>query len=102
MTDTKFKRVKLVTGVTLSEVGGCQKVVFDILTHLPEAEFDITLVTSPGGELIDWIRDYNSQSNSEIKIILLNSLKRDISFWDDLKALISHVFQRKQGSADKN
>jgi len=85
--EVKLKRKKLLMGVTLSEVGGCQKVVYDIIVNLPHAEYDITLVTSPNGELLDWIKEYNAQKNVQIKVIELKSLKRNISVLNDSKAL---------------
>ena len=83
----KLKRKRLLMGVTLSEVGGCQKVVYDIITNLPDTEYEITLVTSPSGELLDWIKDFNVQRSCKIKVIELKSLKRDISIWNDIKTL---------------
>lgn len=94
------KKKRLLTGVTLSEVGGCQKVVFDLLTNLPEMEYDITLVTSPGGELLDWINDRNTQRSCRIRVVELSSLKRNISPGSDLKTLLNLIRILKKGKYD--
>lgn len=51
-------------GITLSEMGGAQKVVYDLISSLPEDRYDITLATYPGGELIQWIKDLETQGGS--------------------------------------
>lgn len=79
--------VKILLGVTLSEIGGAQRVVFDLLSSLPEEQYDITLVTSPGGELIHWIDELNKKRKSEIKIIQLSSIRRELSPFYDIKAV---------------
>ena len=69
--------VKILFGVTLSELGGAQRVVFDLISSLPQEQYDITLVTSPGGQLIHWIEELNKKEK-EIKIIQLSS-QRELS-----------------------
>lgn len=81
--------VKLLMGITLSEVGGSQRVVFDIIKNLPENIYDITLLTVPGGELIDWINELNSGRFNKVKIIELNSMKRNISIIHDFITFIN-------------
>lgn len=71
--------IKLLMGITLSEVGGSQKVVFNIIANLPEYLYDVTLITSPGGELLDWINELNKKRTNKVKVITLNSLCREIS-----------------------
>jgi len=36
-------------------------VVYDLISSLPEDRYDITLATYPGGELIQWIKDLETQ-----------------------------------------
>lgn len=79
--------LKILFGVTLSELGGAQRVVFDLISSLPQAQYDITLVTSPGGELINWINELNKKRKSEIKIIQLSSIRRELSPYYDFKAV---------------
>lgn len=95
-----IQKKRLLTGVTLSELGGCQKVVFDLLTSLPDTEYELTLVTSPGGELLDWIKDFNAQKNSKIQVIELESLKRDISVRKDIKTFFALIRILKKGHYD--
>jgi len=84
-----YKQKRLLVGITLSEVGGSQKVVYDIISNLPENEYLITLVTSPNGELINWVSCLNVNRKLKIQIITLASLKRDISFSNDIKAFLN-------------
>ena len=72
--------VKILFGVTLSELGGAQRVVFDIISSLPQDQYDITLVTSPVGELINWINNLNRKRKSQIRIIELLYKERAVSF----------------------
>ena len=70
-------------GITLSEMGGAQKVVYDLISSLPEDRYDITLATYPGGELIQWIKDLETQGGKRVRIIGIPQLRREISpFYD--------------------
>ncbi|HWQ73954.1 MAG TPA: glycosyltransferase family 4 protein, partial [Syntrophomonas sp.] len=80
--------IRLLMGITLSEVGGSQKVVYGIISNLPEQVYDITLVTSPDGELLDWVRELNQHRTNKIKIITLNSIRRNLSPIYDLITLV--------------
>ena len=80
------KRLRLLLGITLSELGGAQKVVYELVTSLAEERYEITIVTSPGGELIQWINDLNLQRKVKIEIIGIPCLSREISPLNDLKA----------------
>ena len=79
---------KLLMGITLSEIGGSQKVVFSIMTNLPEDEYDITLLTSPGCELLEWIKNLNRVRKNKIKVIEMACLHRNISIIHDAMAFI--------------
>lgn len=90
--------LRLLIGITLSEVGGSQKVVYSILSNLPEDVYDVTLVTSPGGELLDWVKELNSGRENKIRVVILNCIRRNISPLWDLVTLISLVcLMRKTG-----
>jgi hypothetical protein len=41
------KPFKLLMGITLSEMGGAQKVVYDLISSLPRSVYNITLITYP-------------------------------------------------------
>ena len=73
------RAIRLLMGITLSEVGGSQKVVYSILSGLPETDYEITLVTSPGGELLDWVSQLNLNRENKIQVITLDCIRRDIS-----------------------
>ena len=76
-------KVKILMGITLSEMGGAQKVVYDLISSLPEDRYDITLATYPGGELIQWIKDLETQGGKRVRIIGIPQLRREISpFYD--------------------
>ena len=78
--------IRLLIGITLSETGGSQRVVYNILSGLPEDLYDVTLLTSPGGELLDWIADLNEKRTNKVKVIAVSCLKRDISIFYDISA----------------
>ena len=97
MYDDVTKRTKILMGVTLSEMGGAQKVVYDIIESLPLDIYDIGLVTAPGGELIKWIEDLNKTRDSQVKIITIPELRREISPFNDIKAFFKLYSIMKRG-----
>ena len=78
--------IRLLCGITLSETGGSQRMVWELLSRLPEDLYEITLVTapSPGGELIQWIQDLNRSRKNPIRVIPLSCIRRDLSPVADL------------------
>jgi glycosyltransferase involved in cell wall biosynthesis len=84
--------LRLLMGITLSETGGSQRVAYDIMANLPESMYDITLVTSPGGELISWVNDLNGFRVNKIKVITLSCLRREISIIHDVLTLVAMLF----------
>lgn len=84
--------VRLLVGITLSEMGGAQKVVYDIISSLPLDRYDITLVTYPGGELIDWLAPY------EIDVITIPEIRREISPYNDIVTFFKLYFIMKSGN----
>lgn len=75
-------RLRVLFIITLSEMGGAQKVVYNIVAGLNPQEFDITVACAQGGELVYWLRNLEQG----VKLIEISSLRREISPWHDLKA----------------
>ena len=82
------KPFKLLMGITLSEMGGAQKVVYDLISSLPRSVYNITLITYPGGELVEWVRDVRLQKGIDVEIIGIPELRREISPIDDISTFI--------------
>jgi glycosyltransferase involved in cell wall biosynthesis len=80
-----MSKVRLLLGITLSQMGGAQKVVQEIIRHLPEDDYEITLATKPGGDLISWIKDINCSRKSPVNIVELDSSQREINPWNDFR-----------------
>jgi glycosyltransferase involved in cell wall biosynthesis/CelD/BcsL family acetyltransferase involved in cellulose biosynthesis len=85
--------IKLLVGITLSEIGGSQKVVYDIISNLPEDRYEITLLTSPNGDLLNWVDQINLRRANPINIIAWSCLRREISPLQDLIALFKLIRQ---------
>lgn len=95
-----IKKIKLLVGITLSEMGGSQKVVYDIIANLPKEKYDITLVTRSGGELIEWINKLNNEFTASINIITIDSLCHQLSPLNDLKSLLKLYGIIRKGKYD--
>lgn len=80
--------IKLLMCITLSETGGSQRVVYDILANLPEDLYDITLVTAPGGDLLEWVNRLNQCRASKIRVISLSCIRRNISPVNDFATFL--------------
>jgi len=76
-------RVKVLQVVTLSEMGGAQKVVYHIAAGLPQKLFEMTVACAPGGELVRWLQ----QLPHKVRVIEVPELRRNISPFFDLLAL---------------
>ncbi|MGE5417640.1 MAG: glycosyltransferase family 4 protein [Acidobacteriota bacterium] len=84
MGDVSTKKPKIVQIITLSEIGGAQKVVFQIVSGLKDrAQFIV--ICHPDGELVSWLQDIG------IRTIALDCFRREISPINDVKALIQLV-----------
>lgn len=95
--DSLNKKVKILFAITLSSIGGAQKVLYDILSSLPEDKYDISLVTSINGKLTDWINKLNIKRTYKIKIVTISNIKREISPVNDILALLKlYNFIKKQ------
>jgi len=89
-------RIKVLLIVTLSELGGAQKVVYHIAAGLPPEQFEVTVACAPGGELVNWLRNLPRG----VQVMEISGLKRNISLWDDLKAFKKLYALIKKGAFD--
>lgn len=77
-------RLKVLQIVTLSEMGGAQKVVYHIAAGLDAWLFDMTVACAPDGELVKWLRELPH----EVRVVEIPELKRNISPFLDFMALM--------------
>lgn len=70
---------KILQVITLSETGGAQKVLYNIVAEISPANFDVTVVCPPGGELIKWLKE-----KSWVKVIEMPQLCREVSPLKDI------------------
>lgn len=78
-----MRKLKILQIVTLSELGGAQKVVYHLATGLDRKKFITTVACNAGGELVNWLRE----APQPIEVIEIPELKRDITPLYDLIAL---------------
>jgi len=76
-------QVKVLHSITLSEWGGAQQVLFDIVTNLSKEKYHVEVVCAPGGDLVNHLRERG------IVVHTIGSLKRDCSPLNDLRALFT-------------
>lgn len=79
------KRLKVVLAITKSNWGGAQRYVFDIATGLAPHIYDVTVIAGGEGRLIDKLKE------ASVKTISVDTLKRDIGVFKDLRSFISFV-----------
>ena len=77
-----MKKIKLLQIITKLELGGAQLSTLDLIRGLDKNSYEIYLVTSNKGILIDDVK-----SMPQIRLYLLGSLKRKVHLIYDLKAL---------------
>lgn len=84
--------MKILQVVTLSEVGGAQKVLYHIVQGLYKKDMEFHVACAPGGELADWL------TRMGVKVYPLAELVRPISPVTDLKALLKlkKIMQREK------
>ncbi len=92
--------IKLLMCITKSETGGSQQVVFDILSNLPADLYEITLVTAPGGTLLDRVEELNKTRDNKIQIQAWKCLKRNLSPFHDFAALVKLIMLMKRSHFD--
>lgn len=74
-----MRRINLLLGITLAEMGGAQTVVREILAHLPENDYQVTVATGPGGVLGDQVRALVNERALPIHLEVLPVSRREIS-----------------------
>jgi hypothetical protein len=74
--------IKVLYLITKSNWGGAQKYVYDLATHLPSEQFDVTVAMGGTGEL------YTRLNTQNIRTISLTTLKRDIGIIDEIQSVI--------------
>jgi glycosyltransferase involved in cell wall biosynthesis len=79
---TEGARLKILQVITLSELGGAQKVVCHIAAGLEPERFAVTAACAPGGELVRWLEGLPGG----VKVVEMPALKRNPSPLNDLKA----------------
>jgi len=79
--------------ITLSETGGAQKIVYFVTTGLKDG-FDVTVLTSPGGEMIEWLR------NKKVNVYELKELCRRINIYKDLVSFVRILLFIKRNKFD--
>lgn len=77
-----MKKIRILQVITLSELGGAQKILYYLVRGLSRDNFEITVACSPGGELVKWLKELDS-----VKIVELPQLRRSVSLLHDLNAL---------------
>jgi len=77
-----LKKIKILYVITLSELGGAQKILYYLVSSLFQDNFEITVACSPGGELVKWLKELDT-----VKIVELPQLRRRVSLLNDLSAL---------------
>lgn len=86
---------KILQLVTLSEMGGAQKVVYYLAAGLNREKFAVTVACGPGGELVGWLKKLPA-----VKVIELDCLKREISPLKDALCLLQLYRLFKSGGYD--
>jgi len=66
--------------ITKSNFGGAQRYVYDLASHLPKADFQVTVAAGGNGWLLD------SCTQGGIRTVTLPSLGRDISLFKDWRS----------------
>jgi glycosyltransferase involved in cell wall biosynthesis len=77
------KRTKILFLITKSSWGGAQRYVFDLANNLPSDQFEVAVATGGDGALIDKL------DHAGLKVHRLKSLKRDISFFNEVQAFFA-------------
>jgi glycosyltransferase involved in cell wall biosynthesis len=86
-------RTKVFHIITKLDLGGAQKVTLMTLERLPCERYDLTLVTSPDGLLVDWANRIPG-----LKRVWINSIVRELRPLKDLQAFIElwSLFRRER------
>lgn len=88
------KKTKIFLLITKGNLGGAQKYVYDLATHLPQDLFDTKVILGEGGELEKKLRA------SRIKTEMIESLRRDVDLSRDWKIFWTLVFLFRREKPD--
>lgn len=86
------ERMKIIYVITKSSWGGAQRYVYDLATTLSKEQFEVVVVVGSDGILVDRLRD------SQIRVISIKELDRDMSFIKDLKSFfeLRRIFKKER------
>jgi len=87
-------RIKVLQVITLSDWGGAQRVVFDLVCNLDKEKFEVEVACSPNGLLVEKLKARN------IKVYEVENLVRRISIINDIKAFFALKKIIKKGKYD--
>ncbi len=82
---TSPDRKKILFVITKSNWGGAQRYVYDLAMLLPSEHYDAVVALGGEGILYDLLKEKG------FKVHVLKSLKRDISFFDELRAFFELI-----------
>ncbi|MCC7004851.1 glycosyltransferase [Candidatus Nomurabacteria bacterium] len=82
----KEKKIKILYAITKANWGGAQRYVFDLASSLPRDKYDIVVCFGKGESLTKKLRE------KYIRTVKIKSLDREISFINDLRAIIDLFF----------
>ncbi|SHJ00590.1 Glycosyltransferase involved in cell wall bisynthesis [Desulfofundulus thermosubterraneus DSM 16057] len=87
-----MEKVRLLQLITLSELGGAQKVLYHLVAGLNRERFEITVACAPGGELVHWLSGHEG-----VRIVEVPYLCREVSPLRDLSAFcFLHRLMRRE------
>ncbi len=89
-----LQKTKILYVITKSNWGGAQKYVFELATSLPKSKFDVVVILGGNGILVNKLRE------SEIRVINLKNLERDINIFKEFSVLIELIKIFKQERPD--
>jgi len=79
------KKLKVLLMITKGNFGGAQHYVYDLATHVPSDTFDVVVASGEGVTL------RTKLEGAHVRSIFIDSLRRDVSVFRDLKAFFEIV-----------
>lgn len=88
-----MNRKKLLFVITKSNYGGAQKYIYDLATHLPPEEFDVSVAAGEEGGVL-----FEKLQKAGIHTFSLSSLGRDVKLFSDIRAFfhLYRLFKRER------
>src|SRR3989338_4012565 len=74
--------MKILYGITKSNMGGAQRYVFDLAIEAKKRGYDVAVLCGQNGKLVEKLEE------KKIRVIALKNLERDISFVNEIKSFI--------------